>query len=69
MLLLADVDVDGQQANADWIELASRLRDESLVRKAGCLVMGNDLLVLCNRFNDGDVNGVWLLMALPVPLP
>jgi hypothetical protein len=26
--------------------------------KAGCLVMGNDRRVLCNRFNDGDVNGV-----------
>jgi hypothetical protein len=31
--------------------------DVSLV-KAGCLVMGNDRRVLCNRFNDGDVNGV-----------
>jgi hypothetical protein len=30
----------------------------SLVNWAGCLVMGSDRRVLCNRFNDGDVNGV-----------
>lgn len=30
----------------------------------GCLVMGNDRLVLCSRFNEGDVSKVVVVLLL-----